>query len=103
MGANADRFVKSLRHSKGLIGGWWADSNIRIPFQQVALRMLESQDRQQVYVSSGVLDLTPAESANPLHQERKRRCILAALSRTSGDQAPMATRVSLPPRPTSSA
>ena len=36
---------------------WWSDSSIRIPSQQALLRMLESQDHQQIWVSSGVWDL----------------------------------------------
>jgi len=27
----------------------WSDSNIRIPFQQATLRMLESRDHSQIY------------------------------------------------------
>jgi hypothetical protein len=36
----------------------WSDSDICIPFRRLLLRMLESKDRWQKWISSGVLDLT---------------------------------------------
>ena len=60
---------------------WWSDSNIRILFGEVHLRMLESEDHQQYIIASRALDLTFAcENRGETGSERQIRSTSATVS-----------------------